>query len=161
MEITGCAILRVITEIVITGIVITEIVIRRLFPFLSHYILNRSYSFVLMNIFVQSIPYSIFRFVSFISSYSLFLASVSITGITISPVIIYLLLFFTLSHRCCLLFLNFPFLYLLMFVNVGIFKISIPFREVDRSSIFFVKDKIICSFIVCYLNICCLFFVYC
>ena len=43
--------------------------------------------------------------------------------------------FFTLSYRCCLLFLNFPFLYLLMFVNVDIFKISIPFREVDRSSI--------------------------
>ena len=71
----------------------TEIVILRLFLFLSHYILNRSYSFVLVNIFVQSIRYSIFRCVSFISWYSLFLASFSITSITIYPVINYLLLF--------------------------------------------------------------------
>ena len=103
----------------------TEVVILRLFPFLSHYILNRSYSFVLVNIFVQSIRYSIdtllnryvtqsIRFL-FMSSYSLFLASVSITSITIYPVISYLLLFFTLSYRCCLLFLNFPFF---IFYNV-------------------------------------------
>ena len=94
--ITACFILRVITVTGITGMVITEIVIRSLFPFLPHYVLNRSYSFVLLKIFVQSIRYSIFRRVSFLSSYSLFLASVSIISITVYLVINYLLLFLIL-----------------------------------------------------------------
>ena len=50
-----------------------------------------------------------------------------------------------------------------MFVNVDNSKISIPFREVDRSSILWIaypeKDLLICSLITCYLNICfCLLF---
>ena len=52
-----------------------------------------------------------------------------------------------------------------MFVNVDIFKMSIPFREVDRSSIPWIaypeKDLPICSLITCYLNVCFLFIVYC
>ena len=51
-----------------------------------------------------------------------------------------------------------------MFVNVDIFKISTPFREVDRSSILRIaypkKDLLICSLITCYLNICFLFIVF-
>ena len=50
-----------------------------------------------------------------------------------------------------------------MFVNVDFFKISIPFRELDRSSILWIAypemDFPICSLITCYLKI--LFFVYC
>ena len=52
-----------------------------------------------------------------------------------------------------------------MFVNIDNSKISIPFREVDRSSILWIayigKDLPICSLITCYLNIffCLLFIV--
>ena len=94
----------------------------------------------------------------FISSYSLFLASVSTTSVYhLSCCEFFVTIFYSFLLLLCVIS-KLSFLYLLMFVNVDFFKISIPFREVDRSSILWIvypeKDFPICSLITCYLNIC-------